>query len=99
MLPLIEKCGIPLSVTRVLSISNRPDSLTRVPQWWLKASAAHPTAQHLVCAASSKGACHPEIKRTLYFVKRVIPKVIKQQVRAVVSGCEVCHSVDPAPVK
>ena len=111
MLSLIEECGLQLSVTFVPFISNKADNLTRVPQRWLKASAANPTAEHPVCAASSEmtntdkimeihhATGHPEIKRTLYFVKRVIPEVTKWQVHAVVANCDVCQSINPAPVK
>ena len=111
VLSLIEECGLQLSVTFVPSISNKADSLTRVPQRWLKASAANPTAEHPVCAASSEmtntdkimeihhATGHPGIKRTLYFVKRVIPEVTKRQVHAVVANCDVCQSIDSAPVK
>lgn len=105
---LIEECGLRLTVTLVPSINNKEDSLTRVPQRWLKASAAHPTAKHSVCASSSEvtntdkiteihhATCDPGVKRTLYFVKRVIPEATKEQVHA---NCEVCQSTDPAPVK
>lgn len=90
MLLLIEECGLQLSVTLVPSINNKADSLTHVPQRWLKASATHLTAEHPVCAASSEvtntdkiteihhTAGHPGIKHTLYFKKRVIPEVTKR---------------------
>ena len=42
---------------------------------------------------------HPDVKRTLYFVRRVHPTVTRRQVHDVVKGCETCHSIDPAPVK
>lgn len=111
VLSLIEEYSLQLSVSLVPSISNKADSLTRVPQRWLKASTAHPTRQYPVCAASSEvtttdrikqihhATGHLGIKRTLYFAKRVIPEVVKQQVHAVVTTCEVCQSADPAPVK
>ena len=112
VLSLIEECGLQLSVTLVPSISNKADNLTRVPQRWLRAFAARPAAEYPVCAASSSRVAntekikkihhatgHPAVKRTLYFVKRVIPEVTKQEVRAVVTNCDVCQSIDPAPVK
>ena len=43
---------------------------------------------------------HPGIRRTLYFARRDVSRdVTRDQVRAVVSRCDVCRSVDPAPVK
>ncbi|XP_003369128.1 conserved hypothetical protein [Trichinella spiralis] len=42
---------------------------------------------------------HPGIRRTLYFARRTDPTVSKRQVRQVISGCEPCKSLDPAPGK
>ncbi|XP_043226567.1 uncharacterized protein LOC122383837 [Amphibalanus amphitrite] len=43
---------------------------------------------------------HPGIRRTLYFARRDIsPSITRSQVQKVVSDCDVCRSVDPAPVK
>ena len=42
---------------------------------------------------------HPGIRRTFFFARRVLPGVTKGLVREVVSGCELCRSFDPAPVK
>lgn len=43
---------------------------------------------------------HPGIRRTLYFARRdVSPAVTRDQVRRVVTTCDVCRAVDPAPVK
>ncbi|KAK4319771.1 hypothetical protein Pmani_009323 [Petrolisthes manimaculis] len=111
ILSLVNECGLALTVTLVPSIGNRADALTRVPQSWLKmlavgtvvlpsvcAAAAEPTTDKLVTEVHhSRG--HPGVKRTLYFAKRVDPAVTKAQVRMVVSSCQVCQSVDPAPVK
>ncbi|XP_043199219.1 uncharacterized protein LOC122368950 [Amphibalanus amphitrite] len=43
---------------------------------------------------------HPGIRRTLYFSRRdVSPTVTRKDARAVVTQCDVCRSIDPAPVK
>ena len=43
---------------------------------------------------------HPGIRRTLYFARRdVSPTVTRREVRPVVTECDVCRSIDPAPVK
>ncbi|KAK4306918.1 hypothetical protein Pmani_010324 [Petrolisthes manimaculis] len=111
ILSLVNECGLALTVTLVPSIGNRADVLTRVPQSWLKmlavgtvvlpsvcAAAAEPTTDKLVTEVHhSRG--HPGVKQTLYFAKRVDPAVTKEQVCMVVSSCEVCQSVDRAPVK
>ena len=43
---------------------------------------------------------HPGIRRTLYFSRRdVSPTVTRREVRPIVTQCDVCRSIDPAPVK
>ena len=42
---------------------------------------------------------HPGIRRTFFFVRRAALDVPKSFVRDVVSTCETCRSIDPAPVK
>ena len=43
---------------------------------------------------------HPGIRRTLYFARRDIsPSITRDRVQSVVSNCDVCRAVDPAPVK
>ena len=42
---------------------------------------------------------HPGVKRTLYFAKKICPVVTRRQVHAGVTKCEMCQSVDLAPVK
>ena len=43
---------------------------------------------------------HPGIRRTLYFARRdVSRRITRVQVRSVVQECDVCRSVDPAPVR
>ncbi|XP_066985023.1 uncharacterized protein [Macrobrachium rosenbergii] len=110
VLSLIEECDLQLSITLVSSANNTADSLTRVPQRWLRdLGSCHQDAK-LVCAsvvpAISDGikeihhaAGHPGVRRTLYFVKKVHPGVTRRQVQAVVKCCEACQSIDPAPVK
>ncbi|XP_043199882.1 uncharacterized protein LOC122369303 [Amphibalanus amphitrite] len=43
---------------------------------------------------------HPGVRRTLYFARRDISKdVTRAQVQNVVSQCDACRSIDPAPMK
>ena len=51
MTSLVEEYSLQLSVTLVPSSSNKADSLTRVPQRWLKVSSVWPTDARPVCAA------------------------------------------------
>ena len=98
MLSLIEECDLQLTVTLVSSANNKAESLTRVPQRWLKATTVDPISTLPVCAASvdasdkiaqiHHSAGHPGVKRTLYFVKRTKPATTRRQVQAVVGNCE-----------
>ena len=42
---------------------------------------------------------HRGIKRTLYFSRKLSPTVTRKDVLRVVKACQVCQSIDPAPVK
>ena len=43
---------------------------------------------------------HPGVRRTLFFARREISTdVTRKEVRIVVSRCDTCKSIDPAPVK
>ena len=42
---------------------------------------------------------HHGIKRTLYFSRKLSPAVTRKEMQRVVKACQVCQSVDPAPVK
>ncbi|KRY27734.1 Pol polyprotein, partial [Trichinella spiralis] len=108
ILSLVEEFGLELEVDLVKSACNKADELTRVPRRWLKPPTAGPA---LVCAATAvlgvermiadvhHAMGHPGIRRTLYFARRTDPTVSKRQVRQVISGCEPCKSLDPAPGK
>lgn len=109
---LVSEYKLKLSVQLVPSAANRADELTRVPQRWLRALAEaerEQTSPACLAVAPEAGvddvitrvhhdSGHPGVRRTLYFVKRVSPTVTKRQVRDVVARCDVCHSIDPAPV-
>ena len=111
---LVQEYSLKLSVVLVPSAENRADELTRVPQRWLRALAeggsmdASPYKCGLAATEAELDAViarvhhesgHPGVRRTVYFVKRVHPGVTKRQVRSIVSRCETCRSIDPAPVK
>ncbi|KRX51836.1 hypothetical protein T09_10653 [Trichinella sp. T9] len=95
-----------MEVDLVKSACNKADELTCVPRRWLKLPAA---GSALFCAATADlgvermiadvhhAMGHPEIRLTLYFARRTNLTVSKRQVRQVISGCEPCKSLDPAP--
>ena len=70
---------------------------------WLRSedSSSHINMAELdaVIASIHEETGHHGIKRTLYFSRKVSPAVTRRDVRRVVKACQVCQSIDPAPVK
>ena len=56
-------------------------------------------AQREEVVRAHEAAGHPGVRKTRYFAKRVVPSVTKNLARSVVTGCQVCQSIDPAPIK
>ena len=106
---LVTEYGLQVAVRLVPSAENKADALTRVPQRWLRTTAAAPDAAPPQCGlaadikqqvAGIHHACgHPGVRRTLYFARRAHLSVSKADVKRVVDSCDVCQSVDPAPAK
>lgn len=106
---LVAEYGLQVAVRLVPSADNKADALTRVPQRWLKATAAAPAAAQPQCGlaadvsqqvAGIHHSCgHPGVRRTLYFARRAHLSVTRADVKRVVASCDVCQSVDPAPAK
>lgn len=66
------------------------------------AVAATATEQNLLSsiARTHQDAGHPGVRRTLYFARREINRsVTRKMAQLVVRQCQICQSVDPAPVK
>ena len=112
---LAEEFNLQLTVTLVRSSENRADCLSRVPAEWLHDVAEEDQSElcGAVVGAADGGegrqaairdvhvrAGHPGVRRTLFFARREIsPSVTRKEARAVVSQCDTCRSIDPAPVK
>ncbi|KHJ40006.1 hypothetical protein D918_09933 [Trichuris suis] len=108
VLALVKEYDLNLTVRLVKSADNRADILTRVPRRWLAPADPHglsagaladveQSEKLIVSVHRSIG--HPGVRRTLYFVRRRDPTVSKRCVSEVVSKCETCRSIDPAPTK
>uniref|UniRef100_A0A5S6QEU8 RNase H type-1 domain-containing protein n=1 Tax=Trichuris muris TaxID=70415 RepID=A0A5S6QEU8_TRIMR len=108
VLSLAKEYSLHLSTTLVRSEVNKADVLTRVQQKCLTSSAP---SLKIACAAAGApdtdrliasihhAAGHPGVRRTLHFVRRRDPAVPRRAVQRMVSDCQICRSVDPAPVK
>ena len=108
---LVEEYGLTIDVSLVPSNQNLADPLTRVPQRWLEKMKREVEPMPTVCIAVEeemtserirelhRGSGHPGIRRTTYYARRVCPSVTKAAVRAAISTCEECRTIDPAPVR
>ena len=106
---LLDEYGLTVDVKFVRSENNRADVLTRVPQRWLgrlNEGQDRPVCGAVIDTLSAERIIqihedtgHHGIRRTLYFSRRVCPAVCRKDVQQVVRACQVCQSIDPAPVK
>lgn len=107
---LVEELSLSVSVTLVRSCENRADALTRVPGEWLRAdhhatvaaAVVVPAGETLLAAIRDvhERAGHPGVRKTLYFARRDVTRSVRRaDVQLVVSRCDICQSIDPAPVQ
>ena len=108
---LVDEYGLILDIELVRSECNRADALTRVSRKWLGMPNGCDKPIVTVCGGAIESLSdetiariheetgHHGIKRTLYFSRKVSPAVTMRDVRRVVKACQVCQSIDPAPVK
>ena len=108
---LVDEYGLALDIELVRSECNRADVLTRVSQKWLGKSNECDKPTVAVCGGAIESLSderiariheetgHHGIKRTLYFSRKLSPAVTRKDVRRVVKACQVCQSIDSAPVK
>ena len=108
LVDLIKKYGL-VDVTRVKSVDNKTDQLTRVPLWWLSrvetkveptqqtyaASAHWQNIQQIAHICQQSG--HPGIK-CMYFAKRKDAMVSKANMWLAVKTFMPWHSIDLVPV-
>jgi transposase InsO family protein len=91
-----DEFGLDLSVLLVKSGENKADGLTRVPQEWLRK----------VCDSGGNFKVkewheqhHFGVERTLGLARQVNPAVTRKEVEDIVRNCQLCNSIDPAPVR
>ena len=111
---LVDEYSLEVDVRLVPSEENIADGLTRVPQKWLKAitatvgvSQAHGEGCMVAVQDAGSDAVthvhertgHQGVERTLFFARLKNPGVTRGEVQEVVSKCQICHSIDPAPVR
>ena len=110
---LVKEYQLQLSVKLVQSEVNKADVLKPVPHRWLRTLAGGNGVSPACGVAVETGAgvmgCviarvhyewgHPCIRRTHNFARRENPNVTRKEVQEVVADCQVCRSIEPAPVK
>ena len=110
---LVTEYDLSVTVKLVPSAANRADGLTRVPADWLKVGSDRAPA--VVAAvnrpvrparagdilAVHQNIGHQGVRRTLWYARRELGRaaVTKSAVHAAVRTCQVCASIDPAPVR
>lgn len=103
-----EECGVEISVKWVASRKNIADALTRVDKSWLRPS--WDTDSGLCCSGSlvsetrkaveeSHRWHHFGVDKTLHFARMLCGSVTRKDAEAVVAGCQVCRSIDPASIR
>ena len=101
---LIEEFDLKVTVSYVPTSKNKADVLTRVKRHWLPVEdEAESYDGGAVCATAVNvkemhNMHHVGVDRTLYLARKIDPTVTRHAVQRVVSGCERCQSIDPAPV-
>lgn len=110
---IVEEYSLEVDIRLVPSEANIADGLTRVPQKWLKAicvgdeqllgaegcmTAVHGDGDDSVVHVHERTG-HQGVERTLFFARLKNPTITRGEVQAVVSKCQRCNSIDPAPVK
>ena len=114
-LGMIEKLAseydIQLSVDLVSSSKNRSDALTRVPQYWLQkdrpkgtltavANAVQTQPLSIEMVRQSHEQHHMGVDRTIEVCEiQTGQKISSDLAKDVVRLCQVCNSIDPAPVR
>jgi transposase InsO family protein len=93
---LMSQEGLILSVKLVKSRDNKADELTRIPSTWDMSlgSRASPSFQNI---KEIHDRCHFGVDRSLQLAREKYPSVSKHLVKRVVSRCEACARIDPAP--
>ena len=98
---LIKEFGLCIDVQLVPTEKNKADVMTRVKKSWMVDCADESVC---VCAGAVADLTelhnqhHMGIDRTLYLARKLDPGVSRALVKRVVSGCDRCQSIDPAPV-
>ena len=94
---LISELGLTLTVELVKSGANRADELTRVRKRWLEQKGLNAVSTAIEEVRAMHEQHHMGVERTWYLAKKMGRGVDKDMVKRVVSQCERCQSIDPAP--
>ena len=104
-----------MTIGLVKSADNPADALTRVPKEWLRVQGPEdgPVPSAVAAAANRRpdvgpaqiravheATGHQGVRRTLWYVRRdQDARATRSAVRAVIRQCDVCQSINPAPVR
>ena len=95
---LVDELCLKVTIVSVPSSENKADILTRVRKKWLLMKGEGDACAAVLDVRKSHEAHHMVIEKTLYLARKIDPTVQRGRVKAVVSSCERCQRIDPAPV-
>ena len=98
MKELIRELGLTVIVDLVKSGANKADALTRVRKRWLVSRGDTAAAAAIDEVRKMHEKHHMGVERSWFLAKKMGGEVDKDMLRKVVSQCERCQSIDPAPV-
>ena len=95
---LIRELGLTVTVDLVKSEGNKADKMTRVWKRWLVEKKPEVAAAAFDEVRAMHEQHHMGVERSWFLAKNLGGEVNKDLIKRVVSECEKCQSIDPAPV-
>ena len=105
----VKEYGVKLEVFLVTSLANKADRMTRVPKTSVTAMQRKAVAVAVVNETQGVERAqriqilhdkhHMGVERTLYLAHKTDATITKEEVRKCVEKCQICKSIDPAPVR
>lgn len=98
---MVDEYGLMVTIELVPSERNCADSLTRVPQKWLRRACVGVSREERVERIRSVHDMHHfGVARTQYLASRILGyDVTQQEAESVVRSCSTCRCIDPYPVQ
>ena len=96
---IIRECSVDISIKYVPSSNNKADALTRMKQSWIHFAEQTPLSQTYNLLKEIHNVAHAGAIPTFNEAKAKNKNVSMKLARKVISDCNKCQSIDPAPVQ